>query len=150
QEFQELEMLDDITTLCYNGKLPVSVVGECRNDLISAFCMVRGDKYIPPKVHRVIHWKDSDPFHLSVVSQFVPAKVTASKTVNFKKHRLSAEFNHTVPKPSLKRNKTVSSIITDQHAPISSPQGSQWSNNSCTFNGVMSILYNIWQDDARN
>ncbi|KAF8224294.1 hypothetical protein L208DRAFT_1312405, partial [Tricholoma matsutake] len=51
QEFSELEMLDDITTLRYNGKLPVSVVGNFRNDLISAFCMVRGDKYVPPKVH---------------------------------------------------------------------------------------------------
>ncbi|KAF8230794.1 hypothetical protein L208DRAFT_1200632, partial [Tricholoma matsutake] len=65
QEFSELEMLDDITTLRYNGKLPVSVVGECRNDLISAFCMVRGDKYVPPKVHRAICWKDSHSFHLS-------------------------------------------------------------------------------------
>ncbi|KAF8237885.1 hypothetical protein L208DRAFT_1014830, partial [Tricholoma matsutake] len=33
---------------------------------------------------------------------------------------------------------------------ISSPQGSQWSNNSCAFDAVMSILYNIWQDNARN
>ncbi|KAF8798228.1 hypothetical protein BYT27DRAFT_7038024, partial [Phlegmacium glaucopus] len=34
QEFREIEMLDNITTLHYNAKLPKSVVGDCRNDLI--------------------------------------------------------------------------------------------------------------------
>ncbi|KAF8234152.1 hypothetical protein L208DRAFT_1263147 [Tricholoma matsutake] len=65
QEFRELEMLDDITTLCYNGKLPISVVGNSRNDLISTFHLVRGERYVPSNVHQAIHWKDNDPFHLS-------------------------------------------------------------------------------------
>ena len=51
--------------LQYNGKLPSSVVGVCRNDLISAFRFVKGDKYVPSKVHRAIQWKENDPFHLS-------------------------------------------------------------------------------------
>ena len=51
QEFRELEMLDDITMLCYNGKLPSSVVGVRRNDLISAFRQLKGEKYVPSKVH---------------------------------------------------------------------------------------------------
>ncbi|KAF8220674.1 hypothetical protein L208DRAFT_1211052, partial [Tricholoma matsutake] len=51
QEFRELEMLDDITTLRYNGKLPSSVVGNSRNDLISTFCLVKGEKYVLSKVH---------------------------------------------------------------------------------------------------
>ena len=51
QEFRELEMLDDITTLRYNGKLPSSVVGDRRNDLISAFRLLKGEKYVPSNVH---------------------------------------------------------------------------------------------------
>ena len=51
QEFRELEMLDDITMLRYNGKLPSSVVGVRRNDLISAFRLLKGEKYVPSKVH---------------------------------------------------------------------------------------------------
>ncbi|KAF8237007.1 hypothetical protein L208DRAFT_1249165, partial [Tricholoma matsutake] len=31
QEFREIEMLDDIMVLHYNGRLPSSVVGDCRN-----------------------------------------------------------------------------------------------------------------------
>ena len=65
QDFRELEMLDDITTLRYNGKLPSSVVGDRRNDLISAFRLLKGEKYVPSNVHREIRWKESDPFHLS-------------------------------------------------------------------------------------
>ena len=58
-------MLDDITTLRYNGKLSSSVVGVCRNDLISAFRLLKGNKYVPSKVHKAIRWKENDPFHLS-------------------------------------------------------------------------------------
>ncbi|KAF8230260.1 hypothetical protein L208DRAFT_1138533, partial [Tricholoma matsutake] len=60
QEFRELEMLDDITTLHYNRKLPSSVVGNSRNDLISTFHLVKGEKYLPSKVHRAIQWNDHD------------------------------------------------------------------------------------------
>ena len=65
QEFRELEMLDDITMLRYNGKLPSSVVGVRRNDLISTFRQLKGEKYVPSKVHRAIRWKENDPFRLS-------------------------------------------------------------------------------------
>ncbi|KAF8798230.1 hypothetical protein BYT27DRAFT_7021830, partial [Phlegmacium glaucopus] len=29
------------------------------------------------------------------------------------------------------------------------PQGSQWSNNSCAFDAVISVLYNVWLDNSR-
>ena len=51
QEFRELEMLNDITMLRYNKKLPSSVVGVCRNDVISAFRFVKGDKYSGSQNH---------------------------------------------------------------------------------------------------
>ncbi|KAF8227740.1 hypothetical protein L208DRAFT_1074166, partial [Tricholoma matsutake] len=34
QEFGELELLDNITSLHYNRKLHATVIGECQNDLI--------------------------------------------------------------------------------------------------------------------
>jgi hypothetical protein len=65
QEFRELEILDDITTLRYKRKLSSSVVGVRRNDLISAFRLLKGEKYVPSRVHRAIQWKENDPFCLS-------------------------------------------------------------------------------------
>ena len=65
QEFREIEMLDDITALHYNGKLPTSVIGNCRNELISSYQLVKGEQYVPLKVHQAIRWKKNDPFLLS-------------------------------------------------------------------------------------
>ena len=36
----------------------------------------------------------------------------------------------------------------EHHGQIGNPRGLQWSNNSCAFNAVLSVLYNIWQDNA--
>ena len=32
------------------------------------------------------------------------------------------------------------------HSTQISPHGTQWSNNSCAFDAVMSVFYNIWKD----
>ena len=36
----------------------------------------------------------------------------------------------------------------EHHGQIGNPRGLQWSNNSCAFNAVLSVLYNIWQDNT--
>ncbi|KAF8235366.1 hypothetical protein L208DRAFT_1013932, partial [Tricholoma matsutake] len=169
QEFREPEMLDDITTLRYNGKLPAVVNGNSRNDLISAFRLNRGDKYVPSRVHQAICWKENDPFHLSdgtganwkvmesskpvannhpkkKESHFIWADGTGT-SVYLGKWKLSAELEQGQDETRVKRSKTDLSNTTEGHTPTDSPQGSQWSNNSCAYDAVMSILYNIWQDD---
>ena len=189
QEFRELEILDDITMLRYNGKLPSSVAGVCRNDLISAFHRLKGEKYVPAKVHRAIRWKESDPFHLSESTTNVAWKIvdssdklnpaTCSKkqlksriiqadktesTPLLGKRKLGAEFETEPSEPASKKFKTSSKPITEycipndlrktdsnttaHHAPIISPRGLQWSNNSCAYDAVLSVLYNVWQDNA--
>ena len=32
---------------------------------------------------------------------------------------------------------------------MDNPRGSQWSNNSCAFDAVLSVLYNIWLDNTQ-
>ncbi|KAF8225765.1 hypothetical protein L208DRAFT_1305000 [Tricholoma matsutake] len=54
QEFRELELLDNSTALDYNGKLHATVIGKCQNDLITAFCKIKGEYYVPNAVHRAI------------------------------------------------------------------------------------------------
>ena len=188
QEFRELEMLDDITMLRYNGKLPSSVVGVRRNDLISAFRLIKGEKYVPSKVHRAIQWKENDPFHLSTLSSEgtnvawkivdpsdKPNPVARSNkqtishviqldgigTTLLEKRKLGAYFESEASEPASKKIKMNPNATTEHCVPnnpssnaaehralINSPRGLQWSNNSCAFDAVLSILYNIWQDDA--
>ena len=46
-------------------------------------------------------------------------------------------------------NKAGSNTTTEHRTSIvGSPRGLQWSNNSCAFDAVLSILYNIWQDNV--
>ncbi len=43
QEFRELEILDEVTRLHYLKKLPVTIAGETRNDVIAAFRGWKGE-----------------------------------------------------------------------------------------------------------
>ena len=68
------------------------------------------------------------------------ANETASK-----KFRMSskATTQHCVPNDPSK----AGSNATELHAPIDNPRGLQWSNNSCAYDAILSVLYNIWQDN---
>ncbi|KAF8218425.1 hypothetical protein L208DRAFT_1054984, partial [Tricholoma matsutake] len=61
QEFRELELLDGITDLLYNGKLLKTVTGEQRNMLITSFRLWKGSHYVPHAVHKAIRWNSKDP-----------------------------------------------------------------------------------------
>ncbi|KAF8811285.1 hypothetical protein BYT27DRAFT_7030136, partial [Phlegmacium glaucopus] len=63
QEFRELELLDDITALQFNNKLPTRVaMADRRNTLIDHFRKWKGEKYIPSAMHPAIRWSKTDPF----------------------------------------------------------------------------------------
>ncbi|KAF5365901.1 hypothetical protein D9615_010738 [Tricholomella constricta] len=63
QEFRELELLDDITSLRYVGKLPKGMhdAGR-RNTLIDSFRACKGLDYMPLTVAAAIRWDDARPF----------------------------------------------------------------------------------------
>ncbi|KAF9488561.1 hypothetical protein BDN71DRAFT_1355177, partial [Pleurotus eryngii] len=62
QEFCDLELLDDITCLQYEGKLPASVVGDTRRTLVHAFRQHKSDSYVPQHVHSTIWWNKKQPY----------------------------------------------------------------------------------------
>jgi hypothetical protein len=105
----------------------------------------------------------------SEVSHFIPAKGTKAAMMILGKRKLSAEFDHKQDENALKKINTGLSSTSGHSAPedktalkisnmISSslhghftqisPCGTQWSNNSCAFDAVMSVFYNIWKDDT--
>ena len=64
QEFRELELLDNITTLRFNDTLPINIAmaDDRRNILIDLFRKWKGKNYVPPKMHSAIRWNKADPF----------------------------------------------------------------------------------------
>ncbi|KIK62224.1 hypothetical protein GYMLUDRAFT_58412 [Collybiopsis luxurians FD-317 M1] len=64
KEFRELELLDEITMLRYEGKLDASVNGSTRRLLIQSFLSWKGLSHVPATVHSSISWSKRDPFVL--------------------------------------------------------------------------------------
>ena len=67
QEFRELELLDTITTLMHEEKLPVKVCGATRNELICTFRQWKGYNFVPKTAHRAIRWSKRDPLEELIV-----------------------------------------------------------------------------------
>jgi hypothetical protein len=57
-----LELLDDVTRLRYSGKLPVTVDGDTRNNVITSFREWKGAQYVPSTVHKSIRWSKHSPW----------------------------------------------------------------------------------------
>ncbi|KAF4565753.1 hypothetical protein EYR36_002331 [Pleurotus pulmonarius] len=62
QEFRDLELLDDITRLQFESKLPSAVVGDTRRTLIQSFRKHKSDSYIPHHMHAAIRWNKKQPY----------------------------------------------------------------------------------------
>lgn len=180
QEFRELELLDDITNLMYEGHLSKTVVGDRRNSLIKSFRDYKGENYIPPHVHGAIRWGKSDPFldwgpevawslldsadlkrpsvelkSLTLTcSPFIPAQgsVPTSNVVHdsVQKRRLSGPDEY-APHQSSKKCK-LDYILNPSSPSLSAqhivPTGSQWRSNSCAYDAVLSLLFNLWSEDV--
>jgi len=167
QEYRELELLDEITRLKYEGLIPESakINGHRRNVLISQFRHWKGENYIPPHIHSSIAWSQNDPFISSpkandtqwhIVSKvkrnnknseqgpehstFIMAKGTVPFSNPTSNKRKSADE---LEQPTLKRMKIVSSINT-------CPRGLQWDNVnfSCAYDALFSVLLEMWSSNS--
>ena len=67
QEVRELEILDEITQLRYEGKLSIKVYGDIQNTLIKTFHEWKGQQYVPNFIHSAIRWSKYDPLFESEI-----------------------------------------------------------------------------------
>ncbi|PBK90464.1 hypothetical protein ARMGADRAFT_934032, partial [Armillaria gallica] len=65
QEFCELELLDHITTLMYEGVLLSTIYGDRHYNLIETFQTVYSPLYVPGTVDKSLKWTKSNPLELS-------------------------------------------------------------------------------------
>ena len=151
QEFRELEILDEITRLRYEGKLSIKVHGDIRNTLIKTFREWKGLQYVPNIVHSAIRWSKRDPLFESEIIDI--KKITSSmKTENKTKRKMDDDVSS-----ELKKNQSFTKIVDPESKklclfrPSSDgsnhyliPQGMIWSNNSCAYDSIFTILFSIW------
>ena len=182
QEFRELELLDDITTLKFNDKLPINIaMSDRRNILIDLFCKWKGENYIPSTVHSAIRWSKADPFlesqdNVNCQWRIIDSKVdkvkTSSVTVTKKimtystpkivDHMIAPVVTpgldgttqakrkriNFVSQNKVKKVKFFHDTTADPSAPIqiNVPLGTQWQNNSCAYDAIITVLFNMWFD----
>ncbi|KAJ3754423.1 hypothetical protein EV360DRAFT_51659 [Lentinula raphanica] len=161
REYRELELLDEITTLRFQGKLSATICGSTRKLLIETFLLWKGKEHIPPHVHSSIKWSEKDPYIIE--QEPLPAWTTMDKksfqtlkqnmttndlsrnanisqpvsTSNAQKHRIEECYETTVPMELPPAKKIFESV----------PLTTVWSNNSCAFDTVFPIVYLTWLEE---
>ncbi|KAF5367284.1 hypothetical protein D9615_010468 [Tricholomella constricta] len=165
QEFRELELLDNITQLRYDGKLPKGMHdADRRNTLIDSFRKCKGLDYMPSTINRAIRWGKSDPFLDWVVkdveweilgktakknpdspkNNFVPARGTEPGTKRKSGNNLSIDM------PSRKKAKNMHSSGSDSRIDDNAPIGTPWRDNSCAYDTVIAMVHHIWRVIPQN
>ena len=134
QEFRELELLDDITTLQF---IPTKIaMADRRNVLIDHFRKWKGERYIPSAMHPAIRWSKTDPF--LECQDSVAWRVIDSKVDTIKNRSESASVpnfaSETIPQaimPGSESNGSthVMSELKRKRIYVVSPKGKQMSKN---------------------
>jgi hypothetical protein len=163
QEFRELEILDSITKLHFDGKLPAHMLqADRRNSLITLYRQLKGQDYMPPTIHNAIKWGPRDSFldwpHSNIEWALVDKTtktapldiVVASHPTTLKKLPSSNKAEkHVLTPTSLATCPFKKPWTSHASPPITNglqPVGTQWSNNSCAYDAVITVLFNIWHD----
>ena len=87
QEFCELDLLDEITNLRYEGNLPHDIQGKFRNPLIRAYQTWKGTNYVPDLTHPALKWSAKDPLPLLPVVTDAPWQMIEKKQTNKEKKK---------------------------------------------------------------
>ena len=174
QEFRELELLDEVTNLRFNGNLPQSVQGDRRNVLIHTFRQYKGSSYIPSSVHSSIKWSQNDPMLEPIADDMPwimigkPAKTIAKQPAktynepeaingvsnspdatlkNMKRKEITPNEEH---QSKIRKTQHFISTSTEEHLiDIDSlaPSGTTWYQNSCPYDAILCIVHTIWNNN---
>ncbi|KAJ7026391.1 hypothetical protein C8F04DRAFT_966413, partial [Mycena alexandri] len=146
QEFRELELLNEITRLRYEDKLPAQVKGAWRSQLIQTYQAWKGAHYDPADLHHSLRWKAGDvPRVRPVIDTDWDVVLKERKAEEKMQAALKAE------KTSVKRKAKATTPIKAAKRPreveITPPPGTMWdvTNWSCAYDSLVVPLYDIWQ-----
>ena len=167
QEFRELELLDEITRLRYEERLPEHSQGSTRSAILQLFQQWKGADYVPAKMDGLLRWSAKDPLVLDSAinspwqiidkhkgstgsplrkdnTSYVPAK--GSQTL--KQQQMHAFDDVDDDSTSKKQKISASSSAINN---IEGPTGLIWDgdNYSCAYDSLLVILYHIWTKDPK-
>ncbi|KAJ3897413.1 hypothetical protein F5879DRAFT_813975 [Lentinula edodes] len=146
REYRELEILDEITRLKYEGALNPSVVGVTRNLLIESFLIWKGTTYVPSQVHSAVRWSSKDPYiqqSEELLSWSRIQKKAVQRLMKQNKKSDTAKDTSTLPAPLAP---LAPLDVKSKKRNLSDVYGLTWLNNSCAFDSVVLIFIYIWME----
>ena len=100
QEFRELDLLDEITALKYENKIPnnVDIIGHYRNDLIHKYRQWKSVEHVPKHTHSAIAWSITRPFPLEPITSTAKWELVAKdRKADSQKNSKSIDMSIYVP-----------------------------------------------------
>ncbi|KAF8581834.1 hypothetical protein K439DRAFT_1352873 [Ramaria rubella] len=170
QEFRELEILDEITKLRYEKKLPSHITGDRRNTIIREYQLWKGTNFVPKHVHAALRWSIYDPFPLLEVAEDLNWYIhKGGMDINVVQHNIpqhkKVKFSHIAyvnaegSKPLLHMTDNIADIPMKKKAKHGhdiwqgqehpSPLGVKWNSttSSCAYDALITIMYSLWRKD---
>ncbi|KIK09073.1 hypothetical protein K443DRAFT_83815 [Laccaria amethystina LaAM-08-1] len=164
--FRELELLDDITKLRYNGQLPKSINGRLRNSVLRQYQQLKGKGYCPENVTGPIRWSEMYPMQTfqvmtdsswQLITKSTSHKVVQEAEIQPQKQskNITESFVPAQGSMALKRkaeedlnsDEPKSKKIRASFGPTPEiPVGILWDsvNYSCSYDSLFTILCEIW------
>lgn len=178
KEFRELELLDDITTLRFEGMLDKDIEGHRRHDLIRIFQSKMEPGYAPAYTHKYIKWTADDPFLVDEDTKYedwriVPPKGKKNKCDEIAKEKTPDAENvssantssNTEPASEEKKHSMDEDSPSTDHVAIKKAKytneqipndceymytGIEWDpiDYSCAYDSLFNALYILWTGDT--
>jgi hypothetical protein len=150
QELRELEILDEITRLRFEGCLPPHVNGTYRGQLIQSYRMWKGKAKEPSHFHPAIRWNASLDSLVAAVPDYGVWHPTVPEKSSIKARKVSkrqaAEYIESPTKRHAVNQPLNSPVV---HLQQSSPVGLVWDNvnYSCGYDALLTPLLCLWKDN---
>ena len=141
QEFRELNALDEITCLKYEGLLPDGIHSALRNPTIRAYYLWMNDRRDDADWHESIRYANLN-------QRLQPVEVNALWDTNISLMKTGEKKNSR----SKRLLEITSNIGTGKKRPrnkstfVSFPRGTVWDhvNYSCAYDALFTVLFNVW------
>ena len=162
QEFRDLNILDEISKMRYQGNLPKNTIHSMRNPTIHAFRLwknystdeeqanwhnaikSKNDKADEiPSQNNDIFW---NPNLANELIKKVESELVSKKKNNKKRHR-SEKIDDISIQDMPKKKMSRQNVLHQPRTP--NPIGPKWDNYdySCAYDAVVAIIRNIWSED---
>ncbi|KZV60292.1 hypothetical protein PENSPDRAFT_554663, partial [Peniophora sp. CONT] len=151
QDFRELELLNEITRLRWEGKLEAGVGGNTRSTLLKSYIKVYGHKKCPDMVHKALSWGKPGEEQLTIDYDDDPKFVWKNVDKTATDVKKDGDSN-TVQTNQKTNQSTGQKRKRDELENGPHTQGSIWNQRTqtCAYDSILAILSNVYFHNAHH